>query len=158
MDLIFIGLAVACALLAGGRSPFLWLIAAEFAVSAAWIWLPSGDAWWFLSYAVQNCAFAWGVMQVRHPLAREYAGTLIAAAALATAVFIEYRIGGAAIYGARPALMAWICIYQLWLAASGAGLIDGSPWRACRGAVHRCYGRSRGAGVDYSSRYVDRGV
>lgn len=158
MDLIFIGLAIACALLAGGRSPFLWLIAAEFAISAAWINLPVGDPWWFLSYAGQNCVFVWLVMQVRNQLAREYAVTLIASALLSTATFCESYIGGTAVHSARPALMAWLCVYQLWLAATGAGLVEGSPWRACRGAARRCYSRRRGAGADNPARNVGRGV
>ena len=152
MDLIFIGLAVICALLAGGRSPFLWLIAAEFAVSAAWINLPIGDPWWFLAYAGQNCLFVWLVMQSGHRLAREYAGTLILSALLSTAAFCEYFVGSTAVYGARPALMAWLCVYQLWLAAVGAGLADGTVVEAVNGVRSRSSGRLRRPGLDHPAR------
>ncbi|MFD1216401.1 hypothetical protein [Microbulbifer celer] len=154
MDLIFIGLAVACALLAGGRSPFLWLIAAEFAVSAAWINLPVGDPWWFLAYAGQNCVFVWLVMKVRHRLAREYAATLILSALLSTAVFCEFFVGASVVYAARPALMTWLCIYQLWLSAVGAGMAEGTIREAIHGVRYRSSGRLRRPRFDNPPRDV----
>lgn len=159
MDLTFIGLAVICLIISGPRRClFLWLIAAEFVVSAAWIKMPFGDPWWFLSYAAQNCLFVWLVMRSRHRLASEYAGTLILSAVLATAVFIESFVGSDAIHGVRPIIMTWICVYQLWLAAAGAGLAQWTLLEGARGIASRRAGRRRGAGADNPTGNVGDGV
>lgn len=155
MDLVFVGIAAVCLLLAGRRrSLFLWLVLAEFGISMSWMLLPVGDPWWFFAYAGQNCLFVCLVMLTRHRLAREYAGTLIASALIATLVFIEFYTGGATIHGARPVLMACICTYQLWLAATGAGLMEGTPLEAARGIAARRTGRRRGAGAHNPARSV----
>jgi len=160
MDFIFIGLACSCLLLSAEkfRNVFLCLVVAEFMVSAVWILFPAPDPWWFLSYAAQNCIFAWLIMRTRHAMAREYAGTLIASAAIAVIVFCESFTGGNAAYAARPNLMTWICVCQLCIAAAGAGLMEWTPLEAARGIVARCRRGRRRAGADHPSGTVDRGV
>jgi hypothetical protein len=153
MDLVFIGFAFACVLLSGRRRClFLWLILAEFIVSTAWIKLPIPDPWWFLSYAVQNCAFVAAVMFAKHRLSREYSGTLICAGLLSVGIFIETNMGGSYLWHAHTAVMSVICSYQLLLAASAAGLIEGTPMEAARGVFTRSDGRVRRPGYDNSPR------
>ncbi|WKT59123.1 hypothetical protein Q2E61_09300 [Microbulbifer thermotolerans] len=158
MDWIFVSVAAACVLLARGWPVFLWLVLMEFVVAALWIVLPIPDPWWFLAYAAQNCAFVCAVMTANHGLSREYAITLILSAVISVCVFCEYFVDSSLIYGIRPALMAAICTYQLWLAAVGAGLADGTLLEAIRGVCARGNGRIGRSGGHYSPDNMGRGA
>lgn len=158
VDLVFVGLAAACVMLARAPSVFLWAVLAEFGVTAAWAHFPAGDPWWFLSYACLNCAFAWRITPLAGELSREFSWTLIGSATLAVAVFIEFFAGGGWLHGARPGIMAGICLYQIWLAAVGAGLVEGTLMGAARGVFARGGGRFGRSGADRAPGSVDREV
>jgi hypothetical protein len=157
MDYALLTIAVGCWIAGGIRRPFLRLVAAEFAVCVA---LVAGQGWfpadyWFLAFALVNCAFAWLMVRLGHRLSREYAATLLLSAVLAVLVFIGYVIQWRAPYDARGAVMAVICTYQLWLAANDAGTVQGTLTGAARGIFAACAGRGRRAVAGYSSGNLD---
>lgn len=142
MDYALTIMAISCLLLGGIRRPFLQLVAAEFFVCTVLVacrGLFASD-WWFLAFALVNCAFAWAVLGLGHRLSKEYAITLLVSASWAALVFVGYMIDWRAPYDMRFGLMVLICAYQIWLAANDAGAVRGT----LSGALHGLFAAGPG--------------